>query len=317
MREETRHKILEEVEATEVERKRVRDLAAKGLWQDAELNRERFQRYFAKRARTVPSSGAESVQGDTLDYQPVSFLVEGAVIRRAVAYVEASYGTETSMGSGFLVSPRLFVTNQHVIPDAQAALGAIVTFDREVDERGRPRKTTSFALDPEAFALFSDEGVLDYALIAIGERQSGDGQLSDFGYCPLSPAGDKHVIGMSTNVVHHPGGMRKLISIRNNILVARSKRTLLYESDTQTGSSGAPVFNDDWDVVALHHWGEPFLEPIDDQGQSIRRNVNEGVRVSAVVGATCRTAIALATHAAGLAGRRRRLRRYPIVCWVA
>ncbi|MGJ7495169.1 DNA/RNA non-specific endonuclease [Variovorax sp. RT4R15] len=271
------------VESTKVERAHVRRLVASGLWQQAERDSNRFREFAAKRFQNRGRSGAEAQQGDTLDYQPASFLSEGATIRRAVAYVEVTFGARSTIGTGFLVSPRLFLTNQHVILNAQAAMGATITFDRELDELGRPRPTTSFTLDAASFALFSDEPDLDYALVALGPRLSGEGDISDFGFCPLSNAPDKHVVGMSTNIIQHPEGQRKLITIRKNTLVARTPRTLLYETDTEVGSSGSPVFNDDWEVVALHHYGEPFLERVDDQGKPIPLTVNEGIRISALV----------------------------------
>jgi endonuclease G, mitochondrial len=271
------------VENTKDERAKVRRLVAAGLWQEAESNPDRFRSFAAKGMRTRAGGGAEAMQGETLDYQPASFLSEGASVRRAVAYVEVSFGTRSTIGTGFMVSPRLFLTNQHVVLNAQAALGATITFDRELDELGQPRATTVFRLNPAAFALFSDEPDLDYALVAVGPRLSGASDLPDLGYCPLSNAPDKHVLGMSTNIIQHPGGHRKLISIRKNLLVARTERTLLYETDTEVGSSGAPVFNDNWEVVALHHYGEPFLERVDDQGRQIPLTVNEGIRISALV----------------------------------
>lgn len=271
------------VDATQDERARVRLLVASGQWKRAEPDADRFQRFAAKRIEIRTRSGAEAIQRGSLDYQPVSFLDEGAVVRRAVAFVEATYGTTSTTGSGFMISPRLFITNQHVIPHAQAAMGASIVFDRELDELGRPRAATTFRLDPAAFALFSDESELDYAVIAVGPRMAGDGELSGFGYCPLSNAPDKHVVGMNTNIIQHPLGQRKLISIRNNLLVVRTQTTLLYETDTQVGSSGSPVFNDDWEVVALHHWGEPFLRRVDDEGKPVPQEVNEGIRVSALV----------------------------------
>ena len=277
------NQVRDRIESTRDERARVRRLVADGQWKRAEPDADRFRRFAAKRIQIRTRSGAEAIQGDSLDYQPASFLAEGAIVRRAVAYVEATFGTTSTTGSGFMISPRLFITNQHVIPNAEAALGATITFDRELDELGRPRPVTTFTLDPAAFALFSDAAELDYAVIAVGECLSGDGALTDFGYCPLSNAPDKHVVGMNTNIIQHPLGQKKLISIRNNLLVVRTDTTLLYETDTQVGSSGSPVFNDDWEVVALHHWGEPFLRRVDDDGKPVPNEVNEGIRISALV----------------------------------
>jgi endonuclease G len=251
-------------------------------WQLAEPNRERFSAYVARRALGTTARGAEAVQGETIDFQPAWFLPDGAQARRAVAYVEVTAGARSSRGSGFLISPSLFITNQHVLADENAARGAQIVFDRENGEGGRPNPTTSFLLDPDRFALFSEEEELDYAVVAVGERISGSGNLADFNFCFLSDRGDKHVLGMAVNIIQHPQGLPKMIAVRNNILQARTDRTLLYETDTDHGSSGAPVFNDDWEVVALHHYGEPFLERTDESGRPIPTNVNEGVRISAI-----------------------------------
>ena len=69
-----------------------------------------------------------------------------------------------------------------------------------------------------------------------------------------------------------------------------------YETDTAPGSSGSPVFNDQWEVVALHHSGVPRK---DEQGRLLTREgglwtpemgehridwvANEGARISRVV----------------------------------
>lgn len=47
--------------------------------------------------------------------------------------------------------------------------------------------------------------------------------------------------GECLNVIHHPGGERKRLSIRENRLVAEDDLWLRYASDTRRGSSGAPA----------------------------------------------------------------------------
>ena len=54
-------------------------------------------------------------------------------------------------------------------------------------------------------------------------------------------------------------------------------------ADTEPGSSGSPVFNDQWEAIALHHWGEPYLETTTSDGHPEPKDVNEGVRISAIV----------------------------------
>ncbi|WP_156862104.1 DNA/RNA non-specific endonuclease [Casimicrobium huifangae] len=266
------------------ERKRVRRLVASGRWRDAEPDADRSRAFAARGVKrsVVPAAGAEAIVGSTIDYQPVSFLSEGATVRRAVAYVEINTPVSHASGSGFLMGEDLFITNQHVIADAAAAHSAVLIFDREMDERGQPRATTTFRLDPDAFALFSPEDDLDYAVIAVGSRIAGSATLDEMGWCALSDTPDRHVIGMPVNIIQHPNGWPKTVALRNNTLTYRTDRALLYETDTEPGSSGSPVFSDGWDVVALHHYGSPFLSAADTP-DAARTVVNEGVRISAIV----------------------------------
>lgn len=270
------------VEATRADRKRVRRLVAEGRWREAEPDKARLAANVWRTKSFIAERGAEAIQGDTNDFQPVSFLGIGARVQRAVGYVEVVAAGVSSTGSGFLISPDLFLTNAHVIGNIDSARGAQVIFDRQAGDNGRPLATTGYLLDPDRFALFSPENELDYALVAVGERLSGAAELSALGFCPLSNRPDKHRLGMAVNIVQHPVAAPKLIAIRNNVLTHRTDRTLLYETDTDHGSSGSPVFNDLWEVIALHHWGEPFLETTGDAGEPISSTVNEGVRISAI-----------------------------------
>ena len=281
-------------EALKIIRERIRDQKTKmtrtrrmvrdGVWDQADEDAIRRAKFFTRRKlKTIPP-GAEAARGPSIDFQNCAFLVEGADIRRAVAYVEVNTARETNQGSGFLISPHLFLTNQHVIRDKDAARSASITFMKELDKNRRPLKSSVYTLDPDAFAVFSDESDLDFALIAIGSQLSGSARVEDFGYCPLSDRDDKHVEGMPMNIIQHPNGWSKMVTVRNNLLVSRTSTTLLYDTDTEVGSSGSPVFNDEWDVVALHHYGVPFRSLLPDESDGeIPHEVNEGIRASKIV----------------------------------
>lgn len=270
------------VAGSATDRARVRALVRSGQWTQAETDRDRLARYIGRHVVTTTPPGAEAIQGGTNELQAVRFLTSGAAIRRAVGYVEVTTATESLSGTGFLVSPRLFLANCHVIANGAAARGAVVTFDRELDDQGQPRPTTTFLLDPDRCALFSDEDHLDYALVALGERTTGTASPADLGYIALLDRDDKHAIGMPVNIIQHPRAWPKMVALRNNFLVYRTSETLLYETDTDEGSSGSPVLNDDWEVVALHHWGSPHRELSDGDGQTLPTNVNEGIRISVI-----------------------------------
>src|SRR5919202_1710354 len=81
--------------------------------------------------------------------------------------------------------------------------------------------------------------------------------LRSFGWTPLIEQEGKAIIGEYVNIIQHPGGEPKQLALRENQLVDVLPDFLHYETDTAPGSSGSPVFNDQWEVVALHHSGVP------------------------------------------------------------
>lgn len=233
------------------------------------------------RAEKMP--GPEAILGSTLDFVGVSFLERGR--RAADAVGRIAFLNGGPQGTGFLVAPRLLLTNHHVIESATASGQFQVQFDYEYDVSGRALDPTSFFLDP-GFCFVTDgiEG-LDFTLIGIGERRSGGRSLEEFGFISLSDASDKHMLGEIANVIQHPDGRFKELVLRENHLVARdeTQQVLHYVADTEQGSSGSPVFNNEWEPIALHHWGGPWLEVMGTNGKPLAREINEGIRISAIV----------------------------------
>ena len=233
-------------------------------------------------ASVAPAAGPEKTWGKTIDFVDYVFLERGMRAGRAVARVATREGA--GFGTGFMVSPRLFITNNHVLPDAAAARDLVVEFEFERDVRGARKVTTQFALAPQLCFVTNHEDDLDYTVVAIGERLGGPGVLGTYGYVPISGARDKHALGDHANIIQHPDGRLKEAVLRENQLVARAKTALHYVADTEPGSSGSPVFNVRWEVIALHHWGGPHRDLVDVDGQPLAKTVNEGIRISAIVG---------------------------------
>jgi endonuclease G, mitochondrial len=232
----------------------------------------------AKGERKAPS--AEAVIGPTLDFVGVSFLTRGRIAADAVARIAHRDGR--AKGSGFLIAPGILLTNNHVIQREGEATDLIAQFDYELDDQNKNRVFTEFELDPRLF-VFDPIERLDYTLIALGPRRSGPRDPKTFGYLALSDASDKHMLGEVANVVQHPQGRFKEIVLRENRLVSRLDYVLHYLADTEPGSSGSPVFNNDWQVIALHHWGGPSPAVLDGLRPGATTEVNEGVRISSIV----------------------------------
>lgn len=55
------------------------------------------------------------------------------------------------------------------------------------------------------------------------------------------------------NVIQHPSGRRKEVSLQDNRITEIFTERIRYTADTEPGSSGSPVFNNGWDLFAIHH----------------------------------------------------------------
>ena len=192
------------------------------------------------------------------ELQPVAYLERGAIASRAIARIQvrSPAGTVLEWGTGFLISPRVLVTNHHVFPNASRAAPSLAHFSYEADLDDSPLGPIVFSLHPEE--LFHTSPELDFTVVAVGARSDDDAiALDSFGCLPLLEMVGKAFEGEWLTIVQHPGGERKQLCVRENRLIKRTPDMLWYTTDTMPGSSGSPVFNNDWYVVALHHRGIP------------------------------------------------------------
>jgi endonuclease G len=231
----------------------------------------------------------ERVMG-SLDLLPGHWLQAGHQAGEAVALVQ----TERGPATGFLVSPWLLLTNQHVLRTADDADGTTLSFRYQRDARGRTGRVREHRLDPVRFFVADEE--LDYALVALAAGAAEQDPGRGYGSIPLRTPTGKIMLGQPVNIVQHPQGRPREIAVRENRLLAVSDTTLTYTADTEPGASGSPVLNDRWELVALHRRS---VEAVDDRGRPVdldghpvtratpddRRDwvANEGVRVSAIV----------------------------------
>jgi endonuclease I/V8-like Glu-specific endopeptidase len=232
----------------------------------------------------------------TSDLISARFLSDGARVARSVCRIEIiePNGLVAGYGTGVMISPRLLLTNNHVLETAATAAGSVAEFGYVEGDDDRALPAVRFALEPDAF--FATDPALDYTAVAVRDR-SVDGQpLSTWGWVPLIAQQGKVIKGEMVNIVQHPGGEPKQVALRENQVVDLLADFLHYRTDTAPGSSGAPVFNDEWEMVALHHSGVPArdasgrLLAIDGSlwteamgEHRLRWVANEGARVSRVV----------------------------------
>lgn len=225
----------------------------------------------------------EKIVGTTVDYVGIAFLTRAQAASDAVVRVVTR--ERAPVGTGVIVSKDLLLTNHHVTGDELEAQSQLIQFRYQLGPDDAPAAITEFQLDPDRFFYTSPESKLDFSLLAVGSRLSGNGEFGSFGFIPLSSASDRHAEGDFVTLVEHPEGMYKQIALRENRVIGRGKggTTLHYGADTLGGSSGSPVFNDQFELVALHHAGGAHNETLLDTGKRVPSQSNEGIRISAIV----------------------------------
>jgi endonuclease G len=186
------------------------------------------------------------------------FLALGARRARAIGRIVTQ--NDVGVGTGFLISPRLLMTNNHVLEDAVAAAGSRVEFDFVRRFNGTIGTTQLFRLLPDEFFITSeDDGELnlDYTIVAVEAVNSQGARLAERGFIPLIVTSGKLAVKELANIIQHPGGEPQQVALRDSQVVESLEHFIRYEADTLPGSSGSPVFNDQWQLAALHHSGVP------------------------------------------------------------
>jgi endonuclease G, mitochondrial len=210
----------------------------------------------------------------TADFVGIRYLEAGVASSRAVCRVDIrdELGRTIGYGTGSLVSPRLLLTNHHVLPSADVARTSAAEFNYEDGIDGKPLQPVLYPLDPDTF-FFNDQ-TRDFALVAV---RASEAEIERFGMNRLIEAQGKAIIGDFVTIVQHPGGEKKQVALRDNRIVDELEFFLHYQADTEPGSSGSPVFNDQWEVVALHHASVPTPE------RGPNTYLNEGIRASRIL----------------------------------
>ena len=212
----------------------------------------------------------EKIIGRQSTLVPISYLEIGLLRSRSVARVRLSDG---SAGSGFLVDDGLLVTNNHVLPDPETARAARAMFNYQQTATGLSAEVDERELLPDE--MFRTSKADDWSIV----RVAGDPNAA-WGALELGPA--NVAVGDRVNIIQHPNGLPKQISWYSNVVVFTGAGRIQYLTDTDRGSSGSPVFDHEWNVVALHHSGGWLPEPgSSDPNREFYRN--EGIAIDLVI----------------------------------
>jgi V8-like Glu-specific endopeptidase len=226
----------------------------------------------------------EAVLGDTR-FLPLAWYRTGLDRCSAVARIETKWGQ--GFGTGFLVrggdlhhgleGQVLLLTNAHVIsddpgvqkgnPPARAPERARVRFEaREADGR-------QIICAVKRLVWTSPPDQLDATLLELEPPQTCEPPYPLAVGLPTPHEDRVYVIG-------HPRGGGLSLSLQDNRVIDARAPKLHYRAPTEAGSSGSPVFNQDWELVALHHAGAAEMPNLSGTGATA---ANEGIWIAAIV----------------------------------
>jgi hypothetical protein len=238
-----------------------------------------IKEYIAMPQQTAKKYSYYSWQGATPRYRP---LYEGPIPNYKMQYGDSVGFIMNSTGShpqkswccsGVMLTDELFLTNWHcgapddTYPDTsfwsqESCEDSVI--DLSWDDT-KVNRGTEWVPDRELLCdrVESQNKKLDFALLRV---------KSDLGGVIARPAVARRTrihSGESLSIIHHPSCMPKQISDDCRVLTENypnwkdpaKKTDFTHNCDTEGGSSGAPIFDNQGLLVGLHHLGFKVVDP--------------------------------------------------------
>lgn len=247
----------------------------------------------------VGKSGLEKLVNEGPFLNVDVLLQEISRVERTVCRIQVfRQNGRVNSGTGFLIGKDLVMTNYHVIyrlidtPDKVKDViclfdykvkpdGTALNEGREVRLAGDPilhfSKVDPLDVQGEAQLRADwDTDKLDYAIIRlaepVGEQGYGQGDASastsQRGWISLPDTAPPLAEGGHGIIIQHPKRQPKKIAFGFEKISAIDPKgiKIRYDINTEGGSSGSPCFNEKFELIALHHAGDPDDMPQYNQG---------------------------------------------------
>jgi hypothetical protein len=232
-----------------------------------------------------------------------------ACVCRIEITAQSPQGPGKIYGTGFLIDEDVVLTNYHVMECVIAAEDKDTTytgptarasqvkcrFDYHDLKNGGTSPGNVYGLSTKWRVTVSPNSPdgqmpkaneLDFAAIqlerpvgslTVGEKAFGEAR----GYLKLSdvPTGFGFEAKSPMFIVQHPEGRPIRLALDTNAVkdVNANRTRVTYTTNTEKGSSGSPCFDQNWNLIALHHSGDPNFEP------DHRPEFNEGIPIDSIV----------------------------------
>ena len=180
----------------------------------------------------------------------INFLSLGVERGKAVCRIDANFGAFIQTGTGFRIGADLVLTNHHVVFDEKdnntPAAAVQLVFHHELGLDGKMR-TDKVIVNVDTTTMRGDKDN-DWTVLTVLDPLPDSIPILGIDGPSESVKIDDRVC-----IIQHPNGLPKQIGLYHNIVRHADDTVVQYWTDTDVGSSGSPVFNEQWEVVALHH----------------------------------------------------------------
>jgi len=211
----------------------------------------------------------------------------GLEIANGIARIERLDGS--GVGTGFVVSGKdlnpdfgdelLFLTAAHVLTDEKTRehLPFVGLDPKEVgiNFTTTDQGSRGYRVKEILWSSFTDQ--MDATLIRL------DRPVSYIQPCRIAKqlpqlTGNEHVY-----MIGHPLGGDLKFSLQDSYLLDRDETRLHYLTPSAPGSGGSPVFNENWELLGIHHKGSDRMPRLN--GQPGTYAANEGISIFAIIDA--------------------------------
>ena len=184
-------------------------------------------------------------------------------------------------GTAWLITPSLLVTSYHVVNARSFEEG----HSAQPDLRRQVAHSVAEFITPVAGGQAVQLGVasleichrqLDFVVLRLAQPARGRALRM-----AADRASSEKDTGMPVNLITCPASQLQQIFVRGNVLSAVTNKDVRFLSLSIINPLGAPVFNDSWQVIALHR-GATIAEGINYQGRTAAW-LNVGTHITAIL----------------------------------
>jgi hypothetical protein len=193
----------------------------------------------------------------SVPFQDIARWIEKlSATRRAICRVEPQQEDKEGYGTGFLVAPDIVMTNCHVIDGFKDPNKVRFRFDYEASKDGVSVGTGREVKLAENWNLFSSPAnELDFALVRLVEKVGDDSFTGGTRGVLQLKENHKFEVGQPLLILQHPDAKPLQLAIGSISEPNPRSDRVVYNTNTEPGSSGSPCLTASLDIVAIHHYG--------------------------------------------------------------